>query len=124
MSKSKIYLKNEDLYLQIIESKKQDELTREAQRMLLLLTERVSRGFPYENPEDKKDCVAFAHLDLFKYWKRFDPEKSKNAFAYYTSIIRRGLFKGWNQLHPKKYKGTLRIDGGYGENSDGIYSFK
>lgn len=120
--KSNIYLKNEHLLREILLSKEKGELTRTALKMLMLLTEKISSGFPYEDGEDKKDCMALAHYDLVKYWRSFNAEKSTNAFAYFTSIIRRGIFKGWNQIHPKKYHGTLRLDLNYNENSEGIYS--
>lgn len=120
MAKPKIYLKNKDLYLEIIKSKENGELTPIAQEMLMLLAQRASTKMRYSNPEDRKDCISSAYLDLLRYWKNFDPERSKNAFAYYTEIAKRGFAKGWNTLHPKKYAGTVSIDGG--ANSDGIYT--
>lgn len=120
MAKGKVYLRNKDLLAAIIESKKQGELTEEAQEMLILLAKRASTKMRYSNPEDRKDCISSAYLDLLRYWKNFDPEKSTNAFAYYTEIAKRGFAKGWNSLHPKKYSGTISIDGGMG--SDGIYT--
>jgi len=120
MARKKNYLNNKDLYLEIIRSKENDKLTKTAEKMLILLTDRVSRKMIYLDYKDREDCIGFAHLDVFKYWKSFNPAKSENAFAYYTQIIKRGLAKGWNHVHPKKYTGTIRIDGG--ESSDGIYS--
>ncbi len=117
--KDNIYLKNKDLYEEIVKSKGQGKLTTPAQNMLILLTTRVSRRMQYKNPEDRKDCMSFAHLDLLKYWNSFDPEKSKNAFAYYTEIIKKGFAKGWNTIYPKKYAGTFSLDGG--DNAE-IYS--
>lgn len=121
MSVKKHYLNNKDLYLEIIESKKNNKLTKNAENMFILLTARVASKLPYLDPSDREDCMGFAHLDVFKYWRNFDPEKSSNAFAYYTSIIKRGLAKGWNHLHPKKYEGTIRMSGS-NEDSDGLYS--
>ena len=121
MAVKKHYLNNKDLYLEIIESKKNNKLTKNAESMFILLTARVASKLSYLNPDDREDCMGFAHLDVFKYWRNFDPEKSSNAFAYYTSIIKRGLAKGWNHLHPKKYEGTIRMSGS-NEDSDGLYS--
>jgi DNA-directed RNA polymerase specialized sigma subunit len=111
MKKKKIYLKNKDLYLEIIKSKEADELSPTALKMLMLLTDRVSNKFRYNNPDDKYDCISTAYLDLLKYWRSFDPEKSKNAFAYYTEIIKKAFAKAWGKLHPKKYAGTFSLDG-------------
>ena len=116
----KFYIKNKDLYEEIIKSKEMNELTPRAQAMLMLLAQRASSKLSYSNPDDRQDCISSAYLDLWRYWRSFNPEKSKNAFAYYTEICKKGFAKGWNQIHPKKYAGTISIDGG--RDSDGIYT--
>lgn len=122
IKKNKNYLKNSELFAEIILSKKNNELTERAQKMLILLANKVSTKLKYKNPEDRKDCISFAYLDILKYWRGFDPAKSSNAFAYYTEMIKKGFAKGWNHLHPKKYAGTLSLDGGLDDGSEGIYS--
>ena len=117
---AKVYLRNKDLLAEIIKSKEQDKLTPEAVQMLIMLSERAIRKLKYRNPEDRNDCLSFAQLDLFKYWDRFNPEKSTNAFAYFTQIAKKGYAKGWNKLYPKKYSGTIRISGS--SDDCGIYS--
>lgn len=117
--KKKVPIPNKELYAEIVLSLEQDTLTKRAEDMLILLAERASLRMTYKNPEDRKDCIAFAHLDLLRYWRSFNP-KYKNAFAYYTEIAKRGFAKGWNHLHPKKYKGTMSLSGKRG--SGGIYS--
>ena len=114
--KEKIYLKNKDLYIEIVISKAQDELTPRAQQMLLLLANRAINKLRYANPKDREDCLSFAILDLLKYWRGFNP-KYKNAFAYFTEIYK---------IYPKKYHGTMSIDGfgrnAGGDTDSGIYS--
>ena len=34
----------------------------------------------------------------------FNPEKSTNPFAFYTSVITNGIAKGWDKLHPETKK--------------------
>lgn len=109
MAKSKNYLNNKDLFNAIVESKEQDKLTPTAEKMLVLIAERAINKLSYVNSEDRDDCLQFALLDLLKYWRNFDP-KYPNAFAYFTEIAKRGYAKGWNKIHPIKYKGTLSID--------------
>ena len=113
------YLNNRDLYDQIVLSKEQDELTRTAVKMLTMLAERAQRKLKYANPQDQEDCLSFAILDLMKYWRSFKPEKTTNAFSYFTSMCMNGYAKGWHKLHPKKYKGTISLSN---SNGDGIYS--
>jgi len=104
-------------------SLEQDKLTSNAEKMLILLAERTINRMKYVNEDDRMDCLQFAILDLLKYWRNFNPAYP-NAFAYFTEIAKRGYAKGWNKLHPVKYKGTISIDGaseGSGEHS-GIYT--
>lgn len=109
MPRKKNYLNNKDLYNEIVKSKEQGQLTREAEKMLILLAERAIRKMTYVDSADRDDCLQFALLDLLKYWKNFNP-KYTNAFAYFTEIAKRGYAKGWNKIHPQKYKDTMSID--------------
>lgn len=121
---AKNYLNNKDLYNEIVKSKDQDKLTPDAEKMLVLLAERAIRKMKYVDDMDREDCLQFALLDLLKYWRNFNPQYP-NAFAYFTEIAKRGYAKGWNHIHPQKYKNTLSIDrAGYrGDGDDGgIYT--
>lgn len=121
---AKNYLNNKDLYAEIVKSKEQDKLTPTAEKMLILLAERAILKMKYVNDDDRDDCLQFALLDLLKYWRNFNP-KYPNAFAYFTEIAKRGYAKGWNKIHPQKYKNTLSLDRkGYSDNDHdgGIYT--
>ena len=120
----KNYLNNKDLYAEIVKSKEQDKLTPAAEKMLILLAERAILKMKYVNDDDRDDCLQFAMLDLLKYWRNFNPQYP-NAFAYFTEIAKRGYAKGWNKIHPLKYKNTLSLDRtGYrdGDSEGGIYT--
>jgi hypothetical protein len=77
--------------------------------MLMLLAERAINKLTYVSEDDRMDCLQFAMLDLLKYWRNFNP-KYTNAFAYFTEIAKRGYAKGWNKIHPQKYKNTMSMD--------------
>ncbi len=123
MAKSKHYLNNKDFHAAMSESKELGKLTPTAEKMLFLLAERAINKMPYVNNDDRQDCLQFAILDLLKYWKNFNPDYP-NAFAYFTEIAKKGYAKGWNKIHPVKYKGTISIDSSSGDGEDygGIYS--
>jgi len=123
MARKKSYLNNKDLHDQIVISQEQDKLTKEAETMLMLLAKEANKKLTYSRIEDKEDCIQQARLDLLKYWRGYKPQY-KNAFAYYTEIAKRGFAKGWNRLYPKKYAGTISLNGGFGDDdsSEGIYS--
>jgi len=94
------YVNPDELKKEILLSKEKNELTPRAVEMLMLMAEGASRKLRYKDEEDRKDCIAFAMMDVVKYWRSYDPEKSKYPFAYYTQIIKNGFAKGWRKLHP------------------------
>jgi hypothetical protein len=116
------YIKPTELYEEICVSLENKKLTPKAQAMLILIAERANQKLRYTDPMDREDCIGFAMLDLFKYWDRFKPEKTTNAFAFYTQIAKNGYAKGWHKLHPGKYKGTVSLDKKSSSESEGIYS--
>ncbi len=100
-------VKNADLRKELIKSKNQNELTKEALDMFILMSNKFSRKFKYLYEEDREDCIQFAIMDCYLYWRGYNPEKSSNAFAYITQIIKNGFAKGWRKLHgnmPKSLK--------------------
>lgn len=112
------YVNNKQLYLEIIASKEKGELTPDALKMLDKMVKEISKVFKYKMEEDKEDCQAFAMEDVIKYWNRFNPEKSNNAFAFYTQMIKNGFAKGWRKLHPIKSSQMVSISKEYG-----VYNF-
>lgn len=107
----KQYVSNPYLLQEIMKSKAQDELTPEAIQMFQLMIENISAKKHYNDPEDRKDCWQSAYLDILLYWRGFDPEKSKNPFAYFTSIIVNGMNKGWHKISGKiKTSDMISID--------------
>lgn len=122
MARKKEYLNNRDLYDQMVLSLEQNKLTPEAEKMLILLAERTINKLSYVNDDDRQDCLQFALLDLLKYWRNFNP-KFPNAFAYFTEIAKRGYAKGWNKIHPVKYKNTMSIDRiNNGDSDSGMFN--
>ena len=101
------HVKNKDLREELIKSKEKDELTKEALDMFILMANKFSTKFKYVYPEDKEDCISFAIMDCYMYWRGYNPDKSANAFAYVTQIIKKGFAKGWRKLYgnmPKSKK--------------------
>jgi hypothetical protein len=122
VARKKEYLNNRDLYDQMVLSLEQNKLTPEAEKMLILLAERTINKLSYVNDDDRQDCLQFALLDLLKYWRNFNP-KFPNAFAYFTEIAKRGYAKGWNKIHPVKYKNTMSIDRiNNGDSDSGMFN--
>lgn len=98
----KYYLSGKELYCELIVSKAKGKLTKEAERMLILLTNNVIKKMSYKDVDDRLDCLQTAYLQVFSNWYSFDENVSQNAFAYFTEIIKRGMAQGWNKVHKKK----------------------
>ena len=97
-----MYLNNKDLYVEIIVSKAQGRLTRKAQSYLELLGNKTHKKMRYWNNDDRLDTLQSGLLDMYSNWYNFNEEKSKNAFAYFTEIFKRGIAKGFNDIYKKK----------------------
>jgi len=108
---SNYYVKPLELKEEILKSINDDELTKKALHMLMLMVKNMSRKFSYKYEEDRKDCQAFALLDIARYWRGFDPEKSNYPFSYYSQMIKNGLAKGIKKVRPKSETDVIRISG-------------
>ena len=96
------YLHNKDLYIEVVVSKAQGKLTRNAKVMLEILAKRTIKKMRYWSNDDRMDCYQSGLLDMFSNWYNFNEEKSVNAFAYFTEVFKRGIAKGYNELYKKK----------------------
>jgi DNA-directed RNA polymerase specialized sigma subunit len=110
------YVKNSELREEIIRCKKNDVLSEEAINMFIILAKKYSNKYQYMYEEDREDCISFAVMDCYLYWRGYDPERSQNAFAYYTQIVKNGFAKGWRRLYgnlPKSRKISLSTNNIY-----------
>jgi len=96
------YLNNKDLYIEIIVSKAQGRLTKNAEKMLELLGKKTIKKMRFYNNDDKLDIFQSGILDMYSNWYNFNEEKGTNPFAYFTEIFKRGMTKGFNQVYKKK----------------------
>jgi DNA-directed RNA polymerase specialized sigma24 family protein len=101
--KPKNYINNADLLTEIELSRSQGKMSNKLAEMLRMLCERYSKHSDYSRIYSyEEDMKAFAMLTIVKVWKSFDPEKSKNPFAYFTQIIRHAFYQYLN--HEKKQR--------------------
>lgn len=112
------YVDSRELLAEIIKSKEQNKLTPRALEMLMRMSREISKVLKYKIEDDREDCICFALEDILRYWDRFDPAKSTNAFAFYTQMIKNGLAKGWRRLYPIKASQKVSIS-----QDGGVYNF-
>jgi len=102
-----VYVKNKELKRALHESKEQGELTRETIKMFMMIVGGMAKTHSYRDSEDREDCMASGLEDLVKYWNRYNPEKSDNAFAFISQIAHNGMKKGWKKIHPLRSIKTI-----------------
>lgn len=95
-----IYIKNKDLLNEIIISKNQDSLTGNAVNMIQQISSGISTKLSYKYEQDREDCIANGVFKAVSYWRNFDPQKSNNAFAYFTQVIKNGHAEQFKKLRP------------------------
>ena len=92
------YVQNAKFLEELEKSKQRGKLTNAAVSMMILICENLTKKMHYSDLDDQKDCIQFAIMDCLQYWDRFDTEKSKNPFAYFTSVATNGFAKAWRRL--------------------------
>jgi len=85
---AKNYINNEDLLTEVIKFKENGVVSEELGKMLLVLANNYSFKGNFVGYTWREDMVGEAVLTCIKYLKNFNPEKSRNAFAYITQICK------------------------------------
>ena len=80
------YVRNKDLIPEIEKFAECEQISEELGAMLLLIAKNLSNKANFINYTWKEDMIQEAVLTCCKYLKNFDLEKSKNPFAYITTI--------------------------------------
>jgi len=88
IKKTNYYVTNRDLYDEIVKYKETGIMSQELGKMLLLVANKYSSKGNFAGYTWRQDMVSEAIFTCVKYLKNFNPEKSTNAFAYVTQIIK------------------------------------
>ena len=91
------YLNNKDLFAETVKSKEKGKMTDELAKMLQLLTMKYAKKGNFAGYTYNTDMQAYAMLMLVKTWDSFKPEKSSNAFAFFTQCIKNSFIQYLNQ---------------------------
>jgi len=97
-----VYVTNKALLAEFKVSREKGEMTNELARMVMLICERYARRGSYASYTYNEDLQSFALMNLVKSWKSFNPEKSQNPFAYFTSCIHNSFLQYLN--HERKHR--------------------
>lgn len=98
----KYYLTNATLLPEVIKCRKAGKISNELAKMLMLLTDRYSRKSSFGGYTFREDMVSEALINLCQNALKFDPEKSSNPFAFYTTSIHHSFLQFLN--NEKKHR--------------------
>ena len=92
-SKSKYYIKNEEILPYIYEYRESGIISDEFGRILLTIAENYACKGSFHGYTWKDDMISEAVLTCIRYMHNFDPirQKKPNPFAYFTMIIHRSF---------------------------------
>jgi DNA-directed RNA polymerase specialized sigma24 family protein len=116
----KYYLTNADLLPAVLEAKKHGKITDKLARMLMLLTDRYSRKANFSGYSFREDMVSAALINLCQNALKFDPAKSSNPFAFYTTAIKNSFLQYMLEEKKQRFiRDTLLVEAG----QDASHSF-
>lgn len=87
------YVTNAELLPAVIEAKKLGYMTNDLARMIMLIATNYSKKNNFIGYSFRDDMVSFALVNLMANGLKFNPEKSNNPFAFYTTAIHRSFLQ-------------------------------
>lgn len=117
---SKYYVTNADLLPEVVKCKAAGVISNDLARMLMAIARKYGNSHSFYNYTYKEDMISEALASLCQNALKFDPEKSSNPFAFYTTCIYRTFLQvlGTEKKH-RRIRDQLLVD--MGENPS--YSF-
>ena len=86
--RTKNYVNNADLLIQYKLSREQDRMTEEFAKMLQTIAARYALKPSFRDYSYVDDMKAYSMMMVVRTWRSFKPEKSTNAFAFFTQCIK------------------------------------
>lgn len=97
-----VYLKPADLLAEVKRAQSLEQITPKLGEMFLLMVENYIKKGNWNGYSYRDDMVGHAMVSLCNAAFKFNPEKSNNAFSYYTSVIHHAF------IQVLKYEGKHR----------------
>ncbi len=91
------YIDKKELLAEVIACKEVDVMSNKLAKMLQLIAKKFAQSRNLAGYTYSDDMQAFAMMMLVKTWRAFKPEKSSNAFAFYTQCIKNSFIQFLNQ---------------------------
>ena len=96
---NKNYINDTEMCYEIILSKGKGYITKELERMIILLCNRIITKMNYYDPMDREDCLQQSILSTLENVLKFHEDKYRLCIPYCTELAKRGLAKGFNIIN-------------------------
>ena len=107
------YLNNKDLFADTVASLEAGQMNEQLARKLMMLVKRYARKANFANYTYNEDMQSYAIMRLVATWKAFKPEKSTNAFAFFTQCVKNSFMQYLNQERKQRdIRDELLVDKG------------
>ena len=103
------YLGNEELLFEVLKWKETNNMSVDLANMFKLLIDNSIYSWFSFNRYDVEDVKQNCFINILKYGRNFNEDKSKNAFSYFTSIIRMSMLKSVISLN-NHYNATQTLE--------------
>lgn len=95
--KEKGYLSNSEMFAEVLKCQENDSISHELGTMFMIMAKRISTKPNFSGYSYKEEMVSNGVVACCGALHKFDPEKSDNTFAYYTSIIHNAFIQILNK---------------------------
>lgn len=95
------YLEDHELYYEIVLSKGKGKLTKRAEKMLILIGNRIitKKERYYKTIDDKNDCLQQGLYMMFQNWQNFNEKRYKSALPYFSEVFKRAMAQGLKDIY-------------------------
>lgn len=99
-----VYLKESKLLKDWKKSKENNECSRELLDDFFILSKNIYTMIGTCYDQDRDACINYAAEKAWEKWKKYDPSKQTNIFAFFTSMISNDIKIHYNKLNNKGKK--------------------
>lgn len=113
-TKEKGYLSNKEMFAELLICQKLNRVSDKLGRMYVILATRYASKPNFSGYSYKSEMIGTGILACVNALNKFDPTKSENPFAYYTSVIHNSFIQILNkEKRQQQIRDQLLVDANY-----------
>jgi DNA-directed RNA polymerase specialized sigma subunit len=91
------YLSNQEMFKEVLKCQSNDQISDSLGKMFMIMSRRIATKPNFSGYSYKDEMIGNGVVACCAALHKFDPEKSENTFAYYTSIIHNAFIQILNK---------------------------